>query len=129
MKLSINISEAISFTLIKSLITSPFLLIAFFFWGDIREHGDVNAAGMYAIAFGLQGFFISVCCYILYFLADKMMVSKKVNFIKNFAHLVLVFILALISIKEPFIIVSAITLSVVLVVNLVTSLSQHLKIT
>jgi hypothetical protein len=128
-KLPIDISEAISFALIKSLIATPFLLIAFFSWGDIREHGDVNAAGMYSIAFGLQGFTISVCCYILYYFADKITLGKKINFIKNFAHLALAFGLVLISVKEPLIIASAITIVIVLAINLITSLGHYLKIT
>jgi len=65
------------------------LPMVFFVFGTNHEHGDSNAGGMYPIAFAVPGIAITVFSYILYCITDVITYGKKINPIKNFAHLIL----------------------------------------
>ena len=49
----------------KSAIEIPILLIVYFIFGTIREHGDTNAGGMYPIVFAIPGIAIVLLSNIL----------------------------------------------------------------
>jgi hypothetical protein len=110
----------------KSLIAAPFLAIVFLVYGVRSEHGDLNWGLMYPIAFALQYLGLSVVSYTLYLIADNITRNTKMNFIKNFIHLVLGVCLFWFR-EEAEVVAILLTLSTLLVINLATSFYNSLN--
>lgn len=102
----------------KSFIAFPVLIIVFFVYGTHHEHGDSDAGGMYPIVFAVQYLTISIISSILYALTDRATLNTGINFIKNFAHLIIGVVLFWFH-DDVMKIVVLLTLPTLLVVNLI----------
>jgi len=114
-------SRLIQFVIIRSLIAVPVILVAYFILGVNYEHGDTNAGGMYPLVFAIHAIIIAIASYILYYIVDIVTTDKKINFVKNAAHLVLGFGLLFFHLPSLLITGGIVTLAVILLINLIAN--------
>jgi hypothetical protein len=107
----------------KSLIAFPFLIVVFLVYGINHEHGDSNAGSMYPLVFAIHYIAISIVSYMLYVITDRITNTRKLNFIKNFVHLIL-FIGLLFFSNKAISIPLLLTLPTLLLINLSTALYE-----
>lgn len=115
-------SRLIQFVIVRSLIAVPVILVAYLIIGINYEHGDTNAGGMYPLVFAPHAIIIAAASYILYCMVGMATTGKKINLVKNGAHLMLGFGLLFFPLPSLFITGSIVTLGVILLINLIFSI-------
>lgn len=76
----------------KFFLSIPILLFSVFIYGQVKEHGDSNVAGMYVVVFFIHTMIIATISYLTYFITTNVTRDKRINFLKNYAHFIWVII-------------------------------------
>jgi len=106
----------------KVIIAVPFLVIVFFIFGTIREHGDTNAGGMYPIVFTLPGLGYTLLCYVLFYFVDEATKRSRWNLIKYVVHLLLLIESFWLTPNSSDYTILLLTVGTILVINISTAL-------